>query len=49
LPEPPESGAHPLKPPERGKLDYFDAGLAGYGVRVRHGGKKSFVVLRSRR
>ena len=34
-----------LKPPAEGQRDYFDEGLAGFGVRVSVGGKKSFILM----
>ena len=34
-----------LKLPETGQVDYWDANVAGFGVRVSQGGTKSFVVL----
>jgi integrase len=34
-----------LKPPASGQIDYFDAGLPGFGCRVSYGGKKSWIVL----
>jgi len=37
-----------IKPPARGQVDYWDANVAGFGVRVSKGGTKSFVVLQHR-
>jgi integrase len=34
-----------IKPPERGQIDYWDASLPSFGVRVSKGGSKTFVVL----
>ena len=34
-----------VKPPAAGQVDYFDAKLPGFGLRVSHGGKRAWVLL----
>jgi len=34
-----------VKPPERDKVDYFDATVSGLGLRVSYGGGKSWIVM----
>lgn len=33
-----------LKPPEKGQFNYWDKGLAGFGVRLSQGGSRTFVL-----
>jgi hypothetical protein len=33
-----------LKPPSNGQLDYWDATLPGFGLRVSQGGAKTFIL-----
>ncbi|MFO0997682.1 MAG: response regulator [Alphaproteobacteria bacterium] len=37
-----------LKPPHRGQVDVWDAGLPGFGIRLSQGGSKSWVVMARR-
>ena len=34
-----------LKAPETGQRDYWDDNLSGFGIRVSHGGTKTFILL----
>ena len=34
-----------LKPPQAGQVDYWDAGLPGFGVRLSQGGRRSWIVM----
>jgi hypothetical protein len=38
-----------LSPPLKGQRDYFDDSLAGFGVRINHGGTRSFFCSLGRR
>jgi integrase len=39
-----DKSLHALKAPTSGQVDHWDALLAGFGIRVGHGGKKTFQV-----
>ena len=34
-----------LRAPDKGQVDYWDAGLPGFGIRVSQGGRKSWIVM----
>ena len=34
-----------IKPPITGQIDYFDASLPGFGLRVSYGGRKAWILL----
>ena len=40
-----DKGLRGLKPPVSGQADYWDTLTPGFGGRVGHGGRKSFIVL----
>ena len=38
-------GVEHVKPPKRGRVEYWDAALPGFGLRVTHTGSRSWVAM----